>query len=610
MSEVFQKLFTLSETQVLSLNEQAALGERHPPERRQFTHLLLHYLERFFNHETASPDGDAKARLILAAFAAGMPGFVVALYLWPVYHPFRGWPLDHPSDGGPPPYWLQVNHHFFFVLYSFVVMGIVTVFEWDMFFPDLLDIFVLSTLPVPDRRLFLARAAAIAIFLVGFLFDSNIVATLIFPVVVDPPNMPHFLSGHVLAALGAGLFAAAFIIAFESVLLALFGERLFRKLSLVVQGLSISALLVLLLLFPVLSAVVPALLQSGSLYTRCFPPFWFLGVYQRLVEGPSALPIYTQLAETACVATLVAAALALLAYPLAYLRRVHRLVEGSVTRSSRSGVSRLVHPLLHLSIVRSPVRRAVFHFIGQTLLRVPRYRIYLVLYCGVGLSVVAASVLRFTVVHNLVRTEISPDGLRTAVAIIAFWIVAGLRTTFISPGNQRGSWAFHIVHGNPPNLTHALDRLRAARLWVFLCALILTLAALLASRSIAPAQVLTVPATAAQILVAASLCLLLTDVFFLHVTTVPFTGAPSAEEPNLAFTLLKYFTFFPVILWIPLATEPWIEQKLWHFAAAAATAFATHMALHLRHRSIVGAYCRQVALEEGEEDFPMRLGLR
>jgi hypothetical protein len=27
-------------------------------------------------------------------------------------------------------------------------MGIITVFEWDMFFPDLLDIFVLTTLPI------------------------------------------------------------------------------------------------------------------------------------------------------------------------------------------------------------------------------------------------------------------------------------------------------------------------------------------------------------------------------------------------------------------------------------------------------------------------------
>src|SRR6202044_3128735 len=47
----------------------------------------------------------------------------------------------------------------------------------------------------------------------------------------------------------------------------------------------------------------------------------------------------------------------------------------------------------------------------QTLLRVPRYRIYLVLYGGVGLSVVIATILRLSVVDGVVRAEISADGM-------------------------------------------------------------------------------------------------------------------------------------------------------------------------------------------------------
>lgn len=610
MSEGFQRLLTMSGPDALSLNEQAALGEMRPRERSQFAHLLTHYLERFFNHETAAPDGSAKARLILSAVAAGIPGVIVALYLWPIYHPFPGWPLDHPSHGEPPPYWLQVNHHFFFVVYSFVVMGIAAVFEWDLFFPDLLDIFVLGTLPVPDRRLFLARVSAIAIFTAGFLFDANFLSPLMLAASTDPVNGTRLIAGDVLAAFGAGLFAALFVVGFQSALLALFGERFFRRLSLPVQGLSISVLLVLLLLFPVLSGAVPALLQSGSVYARWFPPFWFLGVYQRILEGPAARPIYTQLAQTAWTATLAAAALALVAYPLAYLRRVHQLVQGLVTRRSRNRLARLLDPLWHWALARSPVRRAVFHFIGQTLLRVPRYRIYLVLYGGVGLSVVTAGILRLTVIHNHVHVEISADGLRSALAIIAFWIVAGLRAAFVSPGNQLGSWAFRIVDGNPPDLQRALDRLRSAKIWVCAWAIVITLAALFAERVLAPPELLTARSTAAQALVAASLCLLLTDVFFLHVTTVPFTGAPAGEQDNLAFTLLKYFTFFPVVLAIPLLTEPWMERKLWHLAVVACAAATAHIALRLRHRALVSFFCREPALEDGEEGFPLRLGLR
>lgn len=149
----------MPEPKVLSLNTQAALGNVREPERSQFSHLVRHFLERFFNHETASPDGDAKARLVLIAFTAGLPGFVVALYLWPDYHSFIPYMRNNHVVWtlGPPPYWAQVNQHYFFILYSFVVMGIVTVFEWDMFFPDLLDLWVLKTLPIAEVRIFLAR---------------------------------------------------------------------------------------------------------------------------------------------------------------------------------------------------------------------------------------------------------------------------------------------------------------------------------------------------------------------------------------------------------------------------------------------------------------------
>ena len=336
--EEFQRLFMMSEPEALSLNAQAALGQAQP-ERSQFSLLVRHFLERFFNHETASPDGDAEARLVLIAFAVGLPEFVVALYLWPVYHPFPGWPPGRGFHVGPPPYWLQVNHHLFFVLYSFVAMGIATLFEWDLFFPDLLDIFVLTTLPVANRRLFLARVAAIAILVAGFLFDANVLAPLVLPSAIDPPSITRFLAGHLLAVTGGGLYAALFILALQGVLLSVLGERLFRRLSLLIQGLSISLLLMLLLLFPVLSDAVPVLIQSGSGYTLLFPPFWFLGIYQRLMEGPSALPIYTRLAETGCIALLATAGLAALAYPIAYTRRVRQLVEGPGTRTKRSWAS-------------------------------------------------------------------------------------------------------------------------------------------------------------------------------------------------------------------------------------------------------------------------------
>ncbi len=608
MADGFQRLLMMAPPDALSLNAQAALGEVRAPERSQTAHLVRHFLERFFNHETASPDGDGKARLVLIAVATGLPPLMVAMYLWPVYHPFIKWPPDGKLPG-PPPYWVQVNHHFFFVLYSFVALGIITVFEWDLFFPDLLDVFVLGALPVPRRRVFLARVAAIAIFIFGFLLDANLLAPVVLPMATDPPSLLRFVAGDVVAVAAGGLFSAAFLLGLQGVLLAVLGERLFRRISLAVQGVAVMVLVVLMLLFPVLTGVTPGLLQSGMAGVRWFPPFWFLGMFQRILEGPAAPPVFAQLAKIGAMATLAAGAIALSAYPAAYARRVRALVEGAATRSRRNWAAAPLHGLLHATVVRPPVRRAVFHFIGQTLLRVPRYRIYLVLYGGVGLSVVAAAVLRFSMQGQHLRVGVSADGIRVSIGIIVFWVIAGLRTAFVSSGNQSGSWALRIVHGRPAYFEAAIEQLRAAKVWVALCATAVTLIAFTLLRLVAPAELLTPRATGAQLLVAAGLCVLLTDAFFSNVTVVPFTGE-SREPSNLAFTLLKYFSFFPLVAPLSIAAQFLLERSGRNFGIAAAAVVVLHLWFRKRHRDAVRLYSGQIALEDDEEDFPMRLGLK
>ncbi len=611
MADNFQRLLVTRDAgpAVLSLNVQAAMGPVREPERSQFVLLLRHFLERFFNHETSSPDGDGKTRLVQLAFAAGLPGLMVAVYLWPVYHPFPNWPPGSKAVG-PPPYWMQVNHHFFFVLYSFVAMGLISVFEWDLFFPDLLDVFVLGTLPLSQRRVFFGRAAAIGIFVAGFLFDANFLAPLVLPAATDPPHILSFLAGHLVAVAASGLFAAAFVVALQSMLLAVMGERFFRKISLILQGAAVTVLVMLFLLFPVLSGVTPALLQSHNNAVLGFPPFWFLGIYETVLNGGAALPIFRELAGMGLAALLAVAAICMVAYPLAYLRRVKYLLEGAPPRSRRNAMVAPLNGLLHACIVRGPVRRAVFHFINQTLLRVQRYRIYLVLYGGVGLSVLIATVLRLTVVNGQLRTEASADGIRVAVGIVAFWVTTGLRTAFVSPGNQLGNWIFRFTHGRPANFDAAMGELVAAKVWVLLCAVTVTGAAVGALRLVAPAELLSIPATAAQLLVGIGVCVILTDAFFANVMMVPFTGEAAGEKPNIAFTLLKFFTFFPLVTTVALVSDHWIEESRQHFGAAVIAVVVIHLWFRYRHREMVRINSAQAEVEEGEDDFPMRLGLR
>jgi hypothetical protein len=155
-----------------------------------------------------------------------------------------------------------------------------------------------------------------------------------------------------------------------------------------------------------------------------------------------------------------------------------------------------------------------------------------------------------------------------------------------------------------------MEELQAARTWVLLWALLGTFAAVFAFQWIAPGELRGWASIAGRMVMAAGLCLLLTDLLFLNVKYVAFTGETGREQPNLAFTVLKYFTFLPLVVPLPLAVSPWIEAGWWHALLAAAAIAGMHLLLERQHRVVIADHCNQVHLEDDEEEFPMRLGLR
>src|ERR1700754_1438115 len=165
-------LFAPPEHAVLSLSVQAQLVAP-ARERREFEVLVRHILNRFFNNELLASDDETK-RVVQIACAVGLPTMVVSLFLFPAYHAFPPAPAHRPL-------WSQAGDHYFYVMYSFVVMGAATVYEWDLLFPDILDIFVLSVLPIPSRRLFLARVLALTIFLCLVQVGTSVFGNIVFP---------------------------------------------------------------------------------------------------------------------------------------------------------------------------------------------------------------------------------------------------------------------------------------------------------------------------------------------------------------------------------------------------------------------------------------------
>jgi hypothetical protein len=578
---------------VLSLGVQATMA-RNDREQGQFEVLVRHLLDRFFNNELMSTDGET-TRAVQAGYMIALPGLLVALFLFASYH------LPGADRRG---FWPQVSDHYFYVMYSMVVMGVVTVYEWDLLFPDLLEVFVLSVLPIRERRLFLARVLALGIFLAQVLVGTNFLGALFLPLVADLPSFWTHLFAHITAVAMGGFFASGLFLMLQGVLLNVVGERVFRRITPLLQGGPITALLTVLLLFPLLSHYLKALLTSGNLAVQWFPPFWFLGIYERLLHGQAALPIFKMLARSGCEATLLTTVTVLVTYPLAYRRRVRQLIEGSGSTDTRSWLGRPIHALLHASVLRLPARRAVFHFVSQTLLRTQKHRVLLAMYGGLGIAFALAEMVVLRIDGSEVRVGFLATGIRAAVPVLAFWAVAGLRTALAAPADRRGSWVFRVIQGRP-----TLENLNGAKTWVVSWGLAISLLAVAVLRTVAPDGLRSPLATVGQIVVALGLCVLLTDFLFMKTLAIPFTEFRKASTTDMPLVFVRYFVMFPVLVLTILDLEPWIETNIWHLIRVAVLILVAHLWWRWRYRERVREWRLGSDFEDTDQLF-QGLGLK
>jgi len=496
--------------------------------------LVDHFFRRFFDSDTIQIDGETLTTVVRAVSVVAVPGLMVSFFLQNQY-PRR-------------PLWGAIQDQYFFVLFSFVVMGAVAIFEWEMLFPDRLDFLILSPLSVKPLHMLAAKIAALIGFLSLFLVSSNFFGTVILPAV----SKGHFyrqVYAHGISVLLAGLFASLFFLALGGVLLCVLGAARFHAISPLIQMFSVTALALLLLHYAKFGDSMQALLSEPLGMTRCVPPFWFLGLYEQLLRGDAAPAFAKEMAHYAIRGTLIVAAVVLLTYPTAWARMRRMAIEGSSQRRQQQPqwLGRLVHRLL-----RRPGERAVFHFIGQTIMRNNRYQVYLAVYCGTGLALAAACAVTFQTSGHNVRPALSDEGLHAMMPLLLFWVIAGLRTAFAFPFDLSAGWIFRITG------VSVSECAAAARRWVLLCA-IGVMCGILVALDLAGWGL-------RHLLVQAvwGLCLstLLTDGFFLFQRSVPFNQPRMPGRTSLPLMLTLYLGVFPAFIFGVIYMEREMEKNL------------------------------------------------
>ena len=497
-----------------------------------FGTLVRHFFSRFFDTESLSPQGEPEAGVIQTLGILAAPGAFFVLLFRPLT--LTGWSL--------------VAVRYMFVSFSMTVMGFLMVFEWDALFPDLRDYQVLTPQPVRLSTLFLAKAAALAIFLSTFLVDVNFFSVLMWPGVDGGKDFFGILGAHVTAVLASGLFAALGAAALHGVLITCLRGWLYRRVSVIVQTLLMALLVMNLFLTPMMAFRIQwvALHHAGWLYW--FPGFWFSGFYEYLRPATRNLPL-RELGVFATRALCGAAGVFLLTFLPGYRGHARRALETTAPAAAGPGRLRSAFDgLMRRTLLRHPVEYAVFHFISQTITRSLKHRLFLATYGGFG---AAFAVMTF---------GSGPSGLLVLPLTLSFILVSGLRAAFNFPAELSANWAFQLSE-----ITGVEAYVAATRKWTVVCAILPVFLLM------APMEFACFPPAAALFHLAYGITtsVLLMEVMFFGFHKVPFTCAHLPGKVNLTFLAVIYIFGFSAYS----STMSRLEARLTQSPAAALAFF-------------------------------------
>jgi len=555
----------------------------------QFRDLARHFFGRFFDNDLVSLDGDMRSTVvnILAMLAA--PGMLLPWLFLSKYTGMQHLPM-YVRDLA------SLGEKEFFICFSMTVMGLVTVIEWDMLFPDVRDYANLTPLPIRLRTLFGAKIAALVGFLAIFSVTINAFSPVLFAAVVTErgplPMMVVFARCHALSVLAGNTFVFFLCVAVQGVLMNLVGYRMFKRISPYVQFTLVALLILMFLLSGRITGELQPYATNNPAAVYWFPPLWFLGLYQTQLGWTN--PVFRELASHARMAAGWATAAALAAYVLSYKRHVRRSLESAAEFTTQpSAVERGLSRLLDRFVVRDLLQQAAFYFTWKTLTRSRRHKVFLAAYVAAGCALIFEGLAVLVARGGNGWMHHPIPQLLPAPLILSFFILLGMRHVFAVPSELRANWVFQVCdRGEGWQCLAGVRKAMIAFGIVPLFALLLPLHVLFWGWR----------AALLHMLFCAVISLLLVDILLANFEKLPFTCSYLAGKANLKVSWPIYLFGFTTYASACLTLEYWMFGRPVRFLWLAALVVLVRTALAIYRWRVMG---REVALVFDEQPEPL-----
>jgi len=548
------------------------------------THLVDltdHFFRRFFDSEFIGEGGESHLTLVHILSVLAIPAIFYTMYQYSTYdligqlHPHL-----YPA--------VSLIDHCRYVIFSMVVIGFVAVLEWDALFPDRRDYAILTPLPIKVTNIFAAKIAALVGFAALFVITVSVPCTLFYPAVaamgIPGGRLPLSYIGwtmlaHAAAVLGGSAFMFLCFVGLQGILINLLRPRWFKWISLAVQVLAMIALLSIFFLLPLISTLVARWQKAGSVNLYLLPPLWFVGLYQKLLGNHD--PVWTSLARIAVRGLALATSVSAVTYFFSYRRFVRRKIEQITDEAAEpSRIERFVGRLTDRLVARKPIERAVFHFVGSTITRSPRHRLYLAAYVGVGCAFVTEGLVAFLSARHGAGSAVSPawsaasgpggaasalsSGLMPVLAspnaallsiplILSFFALSGMRVVFPLPAELPANWIFRLTENERRRDCLAGVR-KSMVVWgiVPLFALLWPACAFLWGWRVATLE----------LVFALTLSLILMELLLLRFFKIPFTCSYLPGKANITVLGVFYWLAFSTYAYTMASLEAWLLQHL------------------------------------------------
>ncbi|MGA3323557.1 MAG: hypothetical protein ABSF45_03735 [Terriglobia bacterium] len=494
-----------------------SLRQRYDQDRPPGWVLTAHLFRRFFDNEFVSESGEAHLGFIRILVFLALPGVFYVFYSYPPYDL-----IAQIAPGLYEPY--SMRDQLGFVCVAMMVVGLVTILEWDSLFLDRLDFLTLVPLPLSVRRIFAAKVSALLLFLASITIAVGGAGTFLYPLVAATGRHVTFLSlcrrvlVHGLSVTAACVFIFLLIIAVRGLLATLLSRRWAERISPYLQGALIAGFLVVSLLMPQVVWNIHSLLPTGSALIQGLPPVWFLGLYRAMLGYSN--PVYSLLAHRALMGLGSVGGIATLTYLASYRRYLRNALDVAPAPASEPwALTRGLRRIAGRAFLGSPLERASFAFVFDTLRGSRKHRLLLSAYTGVGAALVLESLAAL-----LARGSSPSDRMAILLSVpllLSSFVLSGLRIVFEVPAEIDASWVFQLTENRThPKLTSGIRKAMAVAGFVPILTLLVPVFAL----RLSPWQ------TAAAFLLDCLLALLLVEAMLWEYQKIPFTCSFHAAQ--------------------------------------------------------------------------------